>query len=152
MIDGKSILIFIYITIYLIIHKLKIRRFADDNDLTKKINAIFSGIIFSVMVISLRQVIWGSNTIIYIDLTIIISIVLVLLFVIIKDYEALKCLIVKVFGAKKSIIESVFLTTLLILGFLNDTIWLISLTVLIIFLAKEAILMSTSIKKVSNKD
>ena len=130
---------------------MKIRRYAESK-LKKKINAIFSGLMFLVMILSFRQSIWESKAITYIDGIIGITILLVIFTLILKNYHELKNVIMKTFEKRKSILESITLTSLLLISAFYTPVLLIYFVLIMIAIAKEAFLMSPSIAETFNKN
>jgi hypothetical protein len=138
---SYKILLFINITLYLLVHDLKIRRYAEEN-VKKAINAVFAGIILLMIFLFFRTEIWNSKFILYIDILLIIGFILIMLKLISRNLISMKNLFGRVFEKKKSILESIFLTILLLTGFIFYAVWFVSFAILMIFLVKEAFLMS----------
>jgi hypothetical protein len=148
--DSKHLMIFINIAIYLIIQNIKFRRYAKPN-IRKRINAIFSGLIFVVMLILLNTTIWNTKIITYIDSALFLFILSGMLYLVLKNRRTIKNTTIIIFQKKSNIIEFFFLSIILILPFLNNSLWLLSFIVLLIFLLKEVLLISETLNRLFDR-
>ncbi|MEK6697664.1 MAG: hypothetical protein AABZ10_01345 [Nitrospirota bacterium] len=144
--NNESLLLFINTTLYLIMHNLKVRRFAKDR-LKLAINALFSGFLVLIILIIYRSALWRNKLFFYIDIILIALLFFIVVIQLVKNYEEIKSVLAKTFNKKSCIIESLFLSALLVTNFIVNSVWLISFFVFMGFLVKEIYIMSDFKKK-----